>query len=101
MHIPAALMLSISVATGLVGMIFLLVPARIRALETRLNAPWGERELLSLRIGVRGERDLERVLNRHILAGQVVWDDFLLRRPRLFGAALCLLALWLGGWVQV
>ncbi|MEZ5542665.1 MAG: hypothetical protein R3F42_11545 [Pseudomonadota bacterium] len=93
---PATLMLIICTATGMVGMLYLLVPGWVPVLERRLNAPCGGRELVSLRIGMRGEQWLEQALNREVLTPRIVWDGWLLRHPRLAGAGLCLLAPGLG-----
>ena len=96
MHVHAFLMFGIAVVTGLVGILFLFFPGRIRQLEARLNARWGDREVATVRIGIDAERAVEQVMNREVLSQQIVWDGWLLRRPRLVGVALCLLALWLG-----
>jgi len=96
MQMPTILMLCIALVTGLVGLVFLIFPDRIRQLEERLNAPWGDREVASLRIGVRGEEAIEQAMNRDVLSRQIVWDGWLQRNPRLVGVALCLLAVWLG-----
>lgn len=96
MQIPAILMMCIALATGLVGIVFLFFPDRIKQLEERLNAPWGDRELASLRFGLRGEETVEQVMNRDVLAREITWDNWLRRHPRLVGIALCLLAIWLG-----
>jgi ABC-type phosphate transport system permease subunit len=96
MQMPTILMLSIALLTGLVGLAFLFFPNRIRQLEERLNTPWGDRELASLRIGIRGEQAVEQVMNRNVLATEIVWDGWLRRHPRLVGVALCLLAMWFG-----
>ena len=96
MQMPTILMLCITLATGLVGIAFLFFPDRIRRLEARLNAPWGDRELASLRIGMRGEQAVEQVMNSNVLATEIVWDGWLRRHPRLVGFALCMLAAWLG-----
>jgi hypothetical protein len=89
----------IAAATGLVGLIFLLFPQRIGPLEDILNAHWGNRELTALRLGLRGEQALERVLNRPVLDRNITWDGWARRHPRRVGAVLCLLAAglcWLG-----
>ena len=96
MQMPTILMLCIALVTGLVGLVFLFFPDRIKQLEARLNAPWGDREVASLRIGVRGEEAIEQAMNRDVLSRQIVWDHWLQRNPRPFGVALCLLAVWLG-----
>jgi len=96
MQIPDILILCITLVTGIVGLVFLFFPDRIRQLEARLNAPWGDREVASLRIGVRGEEAIEQAMNRDVLSRQVVWDGWLQRNPRPVGVALCLLAVWLG-----
>jgi len=100
MYLPTVLMLCITLLTGAVGMVFLFFPDRIAQLEAWLNAPWGNREVASLRFGLRGEHSLEQVINRNVLTTSLVWDGWLRRHPRLVGAALCLLSLWLGWQLQ-
>ena len=96
MHIPTVLMWSITLLTAVVGMVFLFFPDRIARLEALLNAPWGNREVASLRFGLPAEQTIEQVLNRNILATPLVWDGWLRRHPRPVGAVLCLVAalLW-------
>ena len=60
MQLPTILMLCITITTGLVGLVFLLFPDRIARLEERLNAPWGDREVTALRLGLQGEQDIEQ-----------------------------------------
>ncbi len=96
MQMPTFLMVCLALITGLVGIAFLFFPDRIKQLEARLNAPWGDRELASLRLGVRGEQAVEQVINRNVLTTQFVWDGWLRQHPRLVGIALCLLAAWFG-----
>ncbi|MGB5259735.1 MAG: hypothetical protein WBO34_04345 [Gammaproteobacteria bacterium] len=96
MHVPAILMFGIAAVTGLVGILFLFFPDRIRQLEARLNARWGDREVATMRFGTPGEQAVEQIINREVLSRQIVWDGWLLQHPRLVGIALCLLALWLG-----
>jgi len=96
MQLPAILMFSIAIAIGLVGILFLFFPDRIRQLEARLNTPWGDREVATVRFGTQGEQAVEQVINREVLSEQIVWDAWLQRHPRLVGVALCLLAVWLG-----
>jgi protein-S-isoprenylcysteine O-methyltransferase Ste14 len=95
MHIPAILMFGIAIVTGLVGILFLFFPDRIRQLEARLNARWGDRELATVHFGTHGEQAVERAMNREVVSREVVWDGWLLQHPRLVGAVLCLLAVWL------
>jgi hypothetical protein len=94
MQLPAILIFSIAVAIGLVGILFLFYPERIRQLEARLNARWGDREVATIRFGTEGEQAVERVMNREVLSQQIVWDGWLMRNPRLVGMVLCLLAMW-------
>ncbi len=96
MQIPAVLMLCITLATGLIGLVFLLIPDRIAQLEAWLNARWGNREVASLRFGLSGEQTLEEIINRDVLAHKITWDGWTKRHPRLVGIALCLVAvsLW-------
>lgn len=99
MQLPAILIFCIALAIGLVGILFLFFPDRIRQLEERLNARWGDREVATVRFGTEGEHAVEQVINREVLSRQIVWDGWLQRYPRMVGAALCLLAVWL--WWQV
>ena len=96
MHLPTVLILSITIAIGLVGLVFLLFPGHINRLEDRLNAPWGNREVMSLRLGLRGEQAIEQTINRNVLDKQLTWDGWTKQHPRVVGAALCLVAvvLW-------
>jgi hypothetical protein len=89
-------MLCITIATGLVGLVFLLFPDRIARLEERLNAPWGDREVTALRLGLRAEQDIEQAINRTVLDQQLTWDGWARSHPRFVGIALCLVAalLW-------
>ena len=95
MQLSAILMFSIAIAIGLVGILFLFFPERIRQLEARLNARWGDREVATVRFGTEGEQVVEQVMNREVLTQEIVWDRWLQRYPRTVGAALCLLAVWL------
>ena len=95
MQLPTILMFSIALAIGLVGILFLFFPQRIRELEARLNARWGDREVATVRFGTEGEQVVEQVMNREVLSQQIVWDGWLQRYPRVVGAVLCLLAVWL------
>ena len=99
MHLPTVLMLSITIAIGLVGLIFLLIPDRIKHLEDKLNAPWGDQELTALRLGMQGERAIEQVINRNVLDQEITWDGWTKQHPRLVGIALCLVAALL--WWQI
>jgi len=96
MQLPTIMIFVIAGLTGLVGLLFLIAPERIRQLEARLNARWGDREVVPVRIGIDAERAVEQVLNREVLSQQIVWDGWLQRYPRLVGVVLCLLAIWLG-----
>ena len=92
MHLPTVLMLCIIIATGLVGLVFLLFPGSIKRLEDRLNAPWGDQEIISLRLGLRSEQAIEQTINRNVLDQKISWDGWTKRYPRVVGAALCLVA---------
>jgi len=96
MQLPTILMLCITIVTGLVGLVFLLFPERIIHLEDRLNAPWGDREVTALRLGLRGEQTVEQAINRNVLDKQLSWDGWARKHPRSVGIALCLAAalLW-------
>lgn len=95
MQLPGELLLFIAIANGLVGLMFLYLPDRIRPFEAWLNAPVGNREMAALRLGLQGERVVEQLLSRVVLSRQIIWDDWLVDHPRLFGMTLCALALWL------
>ena len=96
MELPTVLMQSITIITGLVGLVFLLFPNQIHRLEETLNAPWGEREVTALRLGLRGEESIEQTLNRRVLDKQLTWDGWARKHPRVVGITLCLVAaaLW-------
>lgn len=93
MQLPDILMLSIAVATGLVGLLFLYLPDHIRSIEAWLNTPCGNRELVGLRLGLRRERVAENAMNRIVISRKIVWDDCLVAHPRLSGLLMCALAL--------
>ena len=95
MHLPPVLILFITIVTGLVGLVFLLFPGRISHLEDKLNAPWGNREVMSLRLGLRGEQAIEQTINRNVLDKQLTWDGWTRRHPRVVGITLCLVSAFL------
>jgi hypothetical protein len=95
MQLPAILIFSIATVIGLVGILFLFFPQRIRQLEAVMNARWGDHEVATVRIGTDAEQAVEQVMNREVLSQQIVWDGWLQRYPRAVGAVLCLLAVWL------
>ena len=82
---------------GMWGLVFLLFPRSIIRMEQKLNAAWGEQEVVSIRLGVPGERDVEEVLNKEVRGRSVYWDGWAYAHPRVTGAVLCLAAgvLWL------
>ena len=96
MHLPAILMLCITFAIGLVGLVFLLFPDQINRLEDKINAPWDNREVTALRLGLHGEQAIEQTINRNVLDKQLTWDGWAKKYPRFVGAAFCLLSvvLW-------
>jgi hypothetical protein len=96
MHLTTTLIICISAATGVFGLLFLLFPNSIERLEMHLNAPWGDREVTALRLGLNAEQAIEQAINRNVLDKQLTWDGWAKRHPRLVGAALCLVAvvLW-------
>ena len=96
MHVPTVLMLSITIITGLVGLVFLLFPDQINRLEDKINAPWGNREVTALRLGLRGEQAIEQTINSNVLDKQLTWDGWAKKHPRVVGIALCLFSamLW-------
>ena len=95
MQLPTIMIFGIAGLMGLVGLLFLFAPERIRQLEARLNARWGDHEVATVRFGTEGEQAVEQVINREVLSHSIVWDSWLMRQPRLVGAALCALAVWL------
>ncbi len=96
MTLPTVLILVITIATGLLGILFLCFPAWISRLEDRLNAPWGEWEIAAVRLGLPAEQDVEQVINRDVLDQRITWDGWAKRHPRVIGVALCLVAVGLG-----
>ena len=96
MELPTVLMLSITIITALVGLVFLLFPDQINRLEDKINAPWGNREVTALRLGLRGEQVIEQTINRNVLDKQLSWDGWAKKHPRVAGIALCLVSamLW-------
>ncbi len=70
------------------GLLLLLFPGLLERFEQALNRPVGERQVLSLRAGIPGEQDIERVLNRPVLMKSVYWDQWIRRQPRALGALL-------------
>jgi hypothetical protein len=99
MQLPTILMLAITIAIGLVGLLFLLFPDSIQRLEARLNAPWGDQEVTALRLGLRGEQAIEQTINRNVLEKQLSWDGWAKKHPRVVGIALCLVSA--GIWWQL
>jgi len=95
MQLPGELLVFIAIASGLVGLTFLYLPDRIRPFEAWLNAPVGNREMAALRPGLQRERVAEQLMNRVVQSRQIIWDDWLVEHPRLFGMGLCALAIWL------
>ena len=91
MQLPGELLGFIAIANGLVGLTFLYLPDRIRPFEAWLNAPLGHGGMTSPWFGVQGKW----FMNRVVQSRQVIWDDWLVEHPRLFGMALCALAIWL------
>ena len=90
------LILILAVAMLLLGLLIVLFPGLLERLERALNRPVGERPVLSLRAGIPGERDVEKVINRPVLMKAIYWDQWIRRQPRVLGvlllaaAALCM-----------
>ncbi len=99
MNLPELLVIIIALLTAVFGLLFLLQPNLIPKLEQHLNRPWGEREIISLRLGLPAEDIFEDFANRPVLQKRLEWDHALLASPRITGIALCLCATllyWLG-----
>ena len=96
MTLSAGLIVVVAALVGLWGLVFLLFPRGVARIEKKLNSAWGEREVLSIRLGVPGERPAERVLNKPVLARAFYWDRWAHSYPRLTGAVMCIVAalLW-------
>ena len=92
MTLSAELLIVVAALVGLWGLVFLFFPRGVTRIEEKLNTAWGGREVLSIRLGVPGERPAERVLNRPVLARAFYWDRWAHSYPRLTGAAMCLSA---------
>lgn len=93
MQLPDEMMLTIAIITGLVGLVFLYLPERIRSFEAWLNLPCGNHQVAALRMGLHVEQSIEHALNRIVTSRQIIWDDWLLEHPRLTGMVMCALAL--------
>lgn len=95
MHLPGEIILFIAIANGLVGLMFLYLPDHVRPFEAWINSPVGNHEMSALRLGQQGERITDQLVNRVVQSRQIIWDDWLVDHPHLFGMALCGLAIWL------
>ena len=95
MQLPGEIILFIAIANGLVGLMFLYLPDYIRPFESWINSPVGNREMSALHLGQQGVRLVDQFMNRVVLSRQIIWDDWLVEHPRLFGMTLCALAIWL------
>ncbi len=82
------LILLLAMAMLLLGMLMVLFPALLERLEQGLNRPVGGRPVVSIRAGLPGEQDIEKVLNRPVLMKSIYWDQWIRRQPRAFGALL-------------
>lgn len=82
------LILIVLIALVFFGLLMVLFPNMIEGLERSLNRPVGERPVLSLRTGIPGEQEIEKVLNRTVLGRAIYWDHWLRRQPRTVGALL-------------
>lgn len=91
MSLPDFLIISIAIALSVVATIFLFMPQLVPRLEQKLNSPWGEREIIAIRLGMSGEDRLEKVLNRPVLNRHVYWDGWARRYPRITGLSLYVL----------
>lgn len=83
-----SLLVIVAVALLVAGVLMMLSPQGLEPLERILNQPVGERALLSLRTGIRGEQAIEEVLNRPVLMWATYWDRWIRRKPRAAGALL-------------
>ena len=95
------LLLLVAVVLGAGGVILVALPRALPKVEEKLNARWGEQEILALRLGLPGEKSSERILNRDVLSQSVYWDDWVRKHPRLTGILFCLLAIGLWAWSRV
>ena len=87
------LVVGITVFMFVIGALILIWPRLLVKLEQHLNRPWGAEEIITLRLGSTGERDLEQWLNRPVLAQAVYWDRWTRKYPRLTGTVICIAAL--------
>lgn len=97
MHLIDYLVWTIAFIVFVVGLIMLLYPQAVKQIEYKLNSPWGDTEILNLRLGITGEKRAESVLNKPVLQFSIVWDEWARKHPRLTGSFLCLCALTLIG----
>ena len=97
MNIVDFLVWTIALIMFVTGLFMLLFPASVARVESKLNAPWGDNEILNIRLGVSGEKRAEKILNKNILEQNIVWDAWTKKFPRLTGVILCIGALILIG----
>lgn len=98
MHYITFLVWAVALIVFAVGLIMLLYPEVIDRIENKLNSPWGDTEILNLRLGLAGEKTAETILNKPVLQHSIVWDAWSRQHPRLTGGLLCLCALILIGY---
>ena len=97
MHLIDYLVWTIAFIVFVVGLIMLLYPEAVEQIEHKLNSPWGDTEVLNLRLGITGEKRAESLLNKPVLENSIVWDEWARKHPRLTGSLLLLSALLLIG----
>ena len=88
MSLLVLLTMMVAIALLLVATVFLFMPQTIPALEEKLNAPWGDNEILSIRLGTSKENALETLLNKPVLNQSIYWDNWTKKHPRLTGIVL-------------
>lgn len=82
------LILTLAILMLLLGLLMVCSPGLLERLERVLNRSVGERAVVSLRAGLPGEQDIEKILNRPVLMKAIYWDQWLRRQPRALGAVL-------------
>ena len=87
------LIMGIAIILLIAGIVFLFLPHLLPVLEQKLNTPWGEQEIMSIRLGSSSEEFAEKVLNRPVLNHSIYWDGWASKYPRATGLVLWAIAL--------
>ena len=87
------LIIGIAIIFLIAGIVFLFLPHMLPVVEQKLNTPWGEQEIVSIRLGSSSEKLAEKILNRPVLIHSIYWDGWSRKYPAATGLVLCAIAL--------